>query len=1162
MSLPHFFTYFVVIATLGSIGLRAADVPDFNREIRPILSEKCYQCHGPDAEERKGGEHGLRLDTFLGAREDLGGYHAIVPGDPGKSELMARVLTRDQDDLMPPRKTGKVVTEKEADLLQRWIAGGAAYARHWAYEAPRAQPPPAVKDPAWSQNPVDRFLFAHLKEAGLKPQPEADRATLARRLSLDLTGLPPQIEDVEAFVRDARPDAYERHVDRLLAQPAYGEHWARGWLDLARYADSKGYADDQPRTMWRYRDYVIDAFNRNLPYDQFTIEQLAGDLLPQPTLDQLFATGFHRNTMNNTEGGTDDEEFRTVAVIDRVNTTFAVWMGSSMACAQCHTHKYDPFTQKEYFQSYALFNQSEDADRDNEAPFIDFYTDEQKTQRAAWESELNRVRGSLLAARGSQADAAHRWAIDFPSRLEWANPTPLDLRSKAGASISAGPDGTVLVAPGKDHDTLTLDVPVAAGQPVTALRLEALPHPSLPGGGPGGVNGAFVVTRVRAGVKPALPYRQGRYIRLELPGKDRTMSLAEVQVWSDGRNLAPEGTATQHSTADGAPASRAIDGNTEGVFAQGSVSLTGPAENAWWEVDLGAMRPVEKVIVFGRAGADATPGGIKVIVLDGSRAPVWELAQREAPQPSRVYSLDEPMDVKLARVHTDYADADYDETLVISDAFPKNPNLRKRSATRKGWSNAGATGTVHTLSFEPETPIVLRTGERLIITVEQQSLLSQGTLNHFRLSTTSDPRADQHLRTPAPVIAALLRAEDQRDAAQHDLLLAHYAMEVAPELTTERQRVVELSDSLVNLPIQWSLVMKELPADKQRRTHVQLRGNFRELGEEVTAGVPEVFPALPPGQTVDRLALARWLVSPENPLTARVQVNRLWETIFGIGLVRTTEEFGSQGELPTHPELLDWLAVDFVRGGWDQKLFLKQLVTTAAYRQSSRVTPEALAADPENRLVSRGPRFRLTAEMVRDQALAVSGLLNPRSHGPSSRPFQPNSGLSAAFGGTLDWKTSTGDERLRRGLYTEWRRSSPYPSMAAFDAPNREVCTLRRDRSNTPLQALVTLNDPVYIETAQALARIIAQGGVAVEEGIRLGFRRVLARAPSDAEVRPLSTLFQQALDAYTREPDKAAAFIAQPENPPPATIAAPTLAAWTAVANVLLNLDEALMKR
>jgi hypothetical protein len=1155
------FLFATLLATVSTSQAAEAAI-DFNRDIRPILSDKCFRCHGPDEAERKGGDKGLRLDTLTGAREDLGGYHAVVPGDPAKSELLVRILTKDEDDVMPPKKTGKAVTASELELLRRWIAEGAPYSKHWSYEPPRPTEPPAVKLTSWPRGPIDRFLLARLENAGLTPQPEADRATLIRRASLDLTGLPPTIEEVDAFVADPRPDAYEHLVDRLLARPTYGEHWARGWLDLARYADSKGYADDQLRSMWRYRDYVIDAFNRNTPFDQFTIEQLAGDLLPKPTLDQLFATGFHRNTMNNTEGGTDDEEFRTVAVIDRVNTTFSVWMGSSMACAQCHTHKYDPFTHKEYFQLYAIFNQSEDADRDSEAPVIDFYTDEQKAQRAAAQAELDRLHAAVLATRAGRTDAARAWAAAFPREVEWTSPQPLDLRSKAGASLAAAADGTVLVAPGKDTDTLTLDVPVAPGRPVTALRLEALPHASLPDGGPGGAKGAFVLTRFRAAIKPAVPYRQGRYIRVELPGKDRVLALAEVQVWSEGRNVAPGGVASQPSTAGGAAAARAIDGNTEGDLARGSVSLTETAETAWWEVDLQATVPVERVVVYGRTGAESTPGHLKVTVLDANRQPVWELLHRDAPRPSREFRLDEPIETKLARVHTSHAAADHDEFLIITDSHPKNPNLRKRSAIRTGWGNAGAIGTAQSLTVEPEKPLVLQPGERLIITLEQQSLQFLATLNHFRLSVATEPRMDEILRTPEPVLAALRKAETDRTEEERERLLAHYTVEVAPEATDERQRRAELRVSLAEMPIQWSLIMRELPAEQRRRTHVQMRGNFRDLGEEVGPGVPAVFPALPAGTAIDRMALARWLVSPENPLTARVQVNRLWESIFGIGLVRTTEEFGSQGELPTHPELLDWLALDFVRGGWDQKRFLRQLVTSAAYRQSSRVTPAALAADPENRLVSRGPRFRLTAEMVRDQALAVSGLLNPRSHGPSSRPFQPNSGLTAAFGGTLDWKTSTGPDRLRRGLYTEWRRSSPYPSMAAFDAPNREVCTLRRDRSNTPLQALVTLNDPVYIEAAQGLARLLVQRSTAVEEGIRLGFRQVLARAPSEAEIRPLATLFRTALAAYTRDPAQAAALIAQPENPPPADIPAPTLAAWTTVANVLLNLDEALMKR
>jgi hypothetical protein len=1148
---------------LATLARATQPVPDFNRDIRPILSEKCFRCHGPDPHDRKGGQNGLRLDTLEGATTDLGGGgFAIVPGKPEKSELLTRVLSTDDEEIMPPRKTGKILTAAEIDLLKRWIAGGANYATHWAYVPPRKTPAPAVKNAKWPRNEIDRFILAPLENAKLRPQPEADRATLARRLALDLTGLPPTVAEVDAFAGDASANAYEKFVDAQLAKPAYGEHWARAWLDLARYADSKGYADDQARSIWRYRDYVIDAYNRNLPFDQFTIDQIAGDLLPKPTEEQLFATGFHRNTMNNTEGGTNDEEFRSVAVIDRVNTTMAVWMGTSMACAQCHTHKYDPLTQKEYFQLYAILNQTEDADRNDEAPVMEFYTAEQQRQRREWEGELAALDRALIAARPAHVKAAEKWAREFPRDAAWTFPRPVAVKSSGGAAVTLADDGKVFIAPGKKKDTATVELSAPGIGALTALRIESLPHAELPGGGAGGAaEGNFVVSRVRAAVRPAEPLRVGRYVRVELPGKNKVLALAEVEIFSAGQNIAPRGLASQSSTADGAPAARANDGTTAGDPAQASFSATESGENPWWEIDLQSAQRLERVVVWGRTGLEPTPAGLRIVVLDERRKPVWEQTAKAAPKPSQIFKLGEPQEIKLALVAADLAQSDHDESLVISDLDAKTIKAR-RGATKRGWGVKGAADRSHTLTMALAQPLALAAGERLVVTIEQQSDVASATLNHFRVGLTSDAQAAERLRMPDSVRAALERPAPERAAAERELLLDHYVRQIAPDLSQERARVTSLRQSIDDQPKQSSLIMRELAPDQHRVTHVQLRGNYLALGDRVEGGVPAVFPSLPAGVPVDRLALARWLVSPENPLTARVLANRYWEAIFGIGLVRTAEEFGSQGEPPTHPELLDWLAMDLVEHGWDTKRLLKSLVMSAAYRQQSRVTPEALEIDPENRLLSRGPRFRLTAEMVRDQALAVSGLLNPEIHGPSVRPYQPAFGLNAAFGSALDWKTSAGSERFRRALYTEWRRSSPYPSMVTFDAPNREVCTLRRNRSNTPLQALVTLNDPVYVEAAQALARLMVAAKGAPEDRVRDGFRRVLARVPNAAEAQLLLTLYREAVARYARTPEQAAALIANAENPPPAAIPPVELAAWTAVANVLLNLDEALMKR
>jgi mono/diheme cytochrome c family protein len=763
------------MAPIGS----AAEQVDFNREVRPILAGNCFACHGPDDKKR---EADLRLDLRDSATADRGGTRAIVAGDPKSSGLIRRISSRDPDERMPPASTGKTLAPREIETLGRWIEQGAKYAPHWSYVKPVRPPLPQVGDRSWTKNEIDFFVLARLEREGLRPSPEADRWSLIRRAALDVTGLAPSIEEVDQFVADGSPNAYERLVDRLLTKETYGEHWARTWLDLARYADSAGYVADRPREIWAYRDYVIRALNANKPFDLFTIEQIAGDLLPNPTEEQLVATAFHRNTPTNDEGGTDDEEFRNVAVVDRVNTTMAAWMGTTMGCAQCHNHKYDPITQKEYFQVFAFFNNTEDTDNPDERPMYSFFTGAQKQERARWESEV--------------------------------------------AGLEKG----------------------AASKPLTA---------------------------------------------------EQAKRLAELKA------------------------------------------------------RLAAMKPV---------------------------------------------------------------------------AVP---------------------------------------------------------------------------------------------------------------------------------------IMRELPQGKRRTTTIQNRGNFLDRGPQVAEGVPAALHPLPKDAARDRLTLARWLVDENNPLTARVTANRLWEKVFGIGLVATADDFGAQGEAPSHPELLDWLATELVAKRWDVKHLVRLLVTSAAYRQSSRVTPELLQRDPDNRLLARGPRFRLDAEGIRDQALLAGGLLSRKMYGPPVRPLQPSFGLSAAFGGAMDWQTSEGEDRYRRGVYVTWRRTNPYPSMSTFDAPDRETCTARRPRTNTPLQALVTLNDPVYVEAAQALARrLVREGGASAAERARYGFRLCAARPPSEIELKALVGLHHGAYERFSKEPEQARKMAAVPLGPPPQGADVADLAAWTVVGNVLLNMDETLMSR
>ena len=1146
-----------------------AATPDFNRDIRPILSNNCFFCHGPDEKERKGGENGLRLDTAEGAAIDLGGYKAIVPGKPDESELLKRLVTKDDDEFMPPRKTGKKLTEKEVGLIREWIKAGAPYAKHWAYEAPKRSAVPTPIPGATIRNSVDSFVTERLAVEKLTPQPEADRPTLARRVTLDLTGLPLSPDEVDAFIKDTSANAYERFVDAQLAKPAYGEHWARMWLDLARYADSAGYADDPSRSIWAYRDYVVKAYNSNKPFDQFTIEQLAGDLLPNPTDEQLTATAFHRNTMTNSEGGTQDEEFRAAAIVDRTNTTMVTWMGSSFACAQCHTHKYDPISHHEYFQMYAFFNNTEDADRRDESPLLSFSGDEQKRKREELEKGIAESEARLKTPSPALAASAAKWAADFPAKLEWRTAIPASAKAASGVAQTIAADGSVLSAKNEAKtDAVTLEFPVNSAQTLAGLRLEALTHNSIPGNGPGFSSGNFVITRVRAELVPAANAKgpEARFVRIELPGKAKFLQLAEVQVFSAGQNVATGGEASLSSTYTDAVAKRAIDGNTAPEYEKGSVAHSLETDNPWWEVDLKKAHALDRIVVWNRAEAAERLEGFRIVALDADRKPVWEKAGNKAAV-SVPFDLTGRREIVFGDAVADFSQADFDEATVISDA----PAGKKKKGNR-GWAIGGAQGKPHALILAAAKPTELQAGAKLVVSIETKSPNEGHNLGNFRISATSDPRtaeildvldAAQSALTNAPAKADELWALNRVSPAERTTFLSDYfAREKSPELKPERDKLAGLRKQLADLKPDTVPIMRELAAGKGRKTQIHIRGNYLNLGDEVKAGVPAILHQLPKDAPMNRLTLARWLVDPQNPLTSRVVANRYWETIFGVGLVRTSEEFGAQGELPSNPELLDWLATELVAMKWDTKAFLKLLVTSAAYRQSSKVTPEALERDPENQLASRGPRNRLTAEMVRDQALAVSGLLSAKMYGPSVRPARPNSGLSAAFGGGLDWTTSAGEDRFRRGIYTEWRRTSPYPSMMTFDATSREVCTIRRNKSNTPLQALVTLNDPVYVEAAQALARRITATTGTPEARIQNAYRLVLQWQPTATETARVKVLFDEALTVFTQDEKKATSMATDPIGPAPKDANLSELAAWTTVANVMLNLDETLMKR
>ncbi|MDG2221667.1 MAG: DUF1553 domain-containing protein [Rubripirellula sp.] len=1128
----------VAFSGLGSV--KAEELVDFNREIRPLLSNRCLICHGPDEAERAAG---LRLDSLAGATADLGGYAAVAPGDPEGSELFARVLSDDPDLQMPPPDKGQHLSEPEIALLKRWIEQGAPYAKHWSYVKPERPTLPKVNDPSWVTNPIDHFVLAKLDSLGLRPSPEADRLTLARRLSLDLTGLPPTWQEAKAFDLDTRDNAYELYVDRLLDKQTYGERWARVWLDLARYADSAGYADDPPRTIWAYRDYVIRSLNANKPFDQFTIEQIAGDLLGDPTDEQLIATAFHRNTLTNNEGGTNNEEFRNVAIVDRVNTTMAVWMGTTMACAQCHTHKYDPITQDEYFQFFAFFNQSEDSDQRDERPLLEVWSDQQRTRQKSLQQESEALQQKLTQDRPEIDADRVSWLAGFDQQPTWS-PLTAEAVEAEHRSLAIGEQGWI-DANGElpQTDRYQLRYPIKA-QSITGLRLEV----------PAEQTDNFVVSSISAVWEPedSQP-TDARYVRVELPGANKMIHLAEIQVYSDGKNVAVDGTPSQSTTDFGGEVKYVNDGNTDGNYNGRSVTHTASQTDPWIEIDLGKLVPVERLVIWNRTDGGAAIGkrlqGYQVRLLDEGRETVWQQQPESVPSPSEAWSPDGTIEIPLH-----LAVADHEQK-----GFPAQSVLAAQPDPKQGWAVSPLQGQPHELTLLLPKPRQLKDGS-LKVRIDHSSIHSRHVLNRFRFSVTSDASVSKWVALPADVVAAI-RHPDRTQAEQNRLV--EYHRSITPILAVTREQLEKIQQQLASVKAMTTVpVMKQLSAERRRQTRVQIRGNYQATGDEVTEGIPAAFHALPDEGPRDRLALAKWLVDGENPLTARVIANRHWEQIFGRGLVVTSEEFGSQGELPSHPELLDWLAVDLRDGGWDLKRFLKLLVTSSTYRQESVTTPELQEADPFNRFLARGARFRVSAEMVRDQALFVSGLLSEKMYGKPVNPPQPQLGLKAAFGSATDWKTSSGDDRYRRGVYTSWRRSSPYPSMAQFDAPNREVCTVRRIRTNTPLQALVTLNDPVYVEAAQALAKRVIGHHDDVTERIRFAFQICLLREPTEAEQQRLTLLAAEVSKQYLNETAEAALMATQAGNSLPANVDVVELATWTVVGNVILNLDETFLKR
>ncbi len=1128
------------------VGTRMMDVPvpvNFQSQIRPILAAHCFQCHGFDADSREGG---LRLDTREGALALLdSGRHAVVSGDPQNSELIRRIRGDAGFERMPPPDHGEGLSPEQAMLLGRWIEEGAEYARHWSFEPlARSEVPESSLD--WGLNEIDAFVSGPMVDAGLRPSPEADPFVLARRLWLDLTGLPPTYEQALGFAEDDSPDAYETLVDQLLNSPRYGERWARVWLDQARYADSMGYTSDNLRTIWRYRDWVIEALNDNMPFDQFTLEQMAGDLLPNATIEQRLATAFHRNTQNNTEGGTDDEEFRMAAVKDRLTTSMQVWMGLSAQCAECHSHKYDPLTYREYYSLLAIFNQTADRDTNDDAPLLETPTREQAAEMGRIQGEIESLDMELASlGRGLRKEHSvwcdqvlvgdQSWKVLKPLRASSDRDTHLEWDESAEVRARGTASG---------DEVYRLEFALSPGT-WRGVRLEAIGDAA---GGPGrSPHGNFVINEVNAHLLGEARVVDGQRLRLSLPGEGRILSLAEVQVFSKGQNIAPLGQVSQSSEGYGGSPERAIDGNTDGTYAANSVTHTATEADPWWEVDWGEKKAVEKVLVYLRTDGQLAQrsSGLNLDVLDEQGAIVWTSVIGEI-DGAESYGLGPSGDsrIALSRPSASFAQRD----------FSVDQTLDRNRSKESGWAVSPRMGQSHQAVFVLETPLHLI--EPAVLAIELDQTYPDHALGRFRISAST---------FEGPLIA--LEASDRAALSRGDGALPgtdrlqRLWEQDEPRLVEVREERNAWAEKLTGYSVTKTPVLVALGGDQQRKTFTLRGGNFLNPVEEVQAGVPDAFHPLPGNVDPDRMGFAQWLTAFENPLTARVAVNRVWAQLFGIGLVETEENFGSRGTLPSHQGLLDWLAWEFMTDGWDQKALIKRIVMSAAYRQDSRMDAAALDADPRNRLLARGPTFRLEAEMVRDQALQVSGLLVNRIGGPSVFPAQPAGLWQSAFNGQRNWATSQGDDRYRRALYTFMRRNTPYPSMEIFDAPNRQLCSPRRLRTNTPLQAFVTLNDPAFVEAAQALGRRMqAASGGDIAVGVRRGLEWLLARPANQADIVDLVTLHVEAVESLSPDPGQALILATDPLGPLPEGVDPVQAAAWVAVGNVLLNLDAALV--
>ncbi len=1070
----------IVLPILASAGLAAAvDGPpvDFQREVRPILSDNCFHCHGPDPNTRLAG---LRLDEKDAALAVRPNGAAIVPGDPAASLLYQRIVATDALK-MPPEYSHKKLEPEQIGLLERWIEQGASWSEHWSFVAPKRRDPPTADDPTQARNGIDAFILAALSREGLEPAAPADRRSLIRRVSLDLTGLPPDPADVEAFVQDSAPDAYERLVERLLASEAWGEHRARYWLDAARYADTHGLHIDNYREMWPYRDWVIDAFNRNMPFDEFTVEQIAGDLLPDPTPQQLIATGFHRCNITTNEGGVIDEEVAVMYAKDRVDTTGTVWLGLTVGCATCHDHKFDPIKQKDFYSLSAFFRNTTQKPRDGNIydtpPVMVVPSAEDRPKWESLKQELPAAHQQLDAARSAAGDGIAKW---LDSRK----------RRKVGAARFNDAE-TYAISWAGAPSMLRADKPLAterSGESTPSRTAAGLPMLEL------GHKGYLEVAGARP-VASGEPFTLAVRFRNDKENMKGTQVLASQTAFGDDMNDDDYDRGWRLEISDGLPRLVLISsrGQDFGMRVIGKEHKIEPGK--WHHV---------AVTYDGHRQRD----GISIF-LDGERMPTERMGRA-----LRVLDAEIAVDAPLV--------------LGARRNDPQNRDEGEKKDERSG--------------YLPGAIADFRVFDRALWDSEAKLLSLWDAIG------TAEGKREREL-------------SDRERAAHAEYFLSRRdpAFRSAADLLNAKQSVRRAI--LRRSPITH---IQEEDGESSPMAHVLYRGMYDQRRDEVTPATPGVLPPMASDLPRNRLGLAKWLVADENPLTARVTVNRFWQEVFGTGLVPSAEDFGSQGEPPTHPELLDWLTLEFRDSGWDVKALFRLMVTSSTYRQAAVTTPAKLERDPDNRLLSRGPRFRMDGEMIRDVALDASRLLASGVGGPSVYPYQPDriwETVAMKSSNTRFYQQDAGEGLYRRSLYTFWKRAAPPPNMMIFNAPTREECTVRRERTNTPLQALVTMNDPQFFEAARALAEDAVLSRKEFDQRLDLMTARLLARPFADRERQVAREAHRDYMRYYDAHPDQAAEAIAVGDSNPSGQADKTELAAWTMLANQLLNLDEALNK-